>query len=171
MINLILRFTAVVIVTVFIIACTDSQVPKENVVLKESTQTLDSLDVYKSPTCGCCGKWIDHIHQHGLQTNVHNTQELSAIKNKFAIAPNFRSCHTAVSENGYIFEGHVPAKFIHKFLAEKHVNVIGLSVPSMPLGSPGMEMDNQFMPYKVLLLHKDGSYSVYQEVNSYEEQF
>jgi len=171
MFNLIPRIATVVIATVITFACSEALPQKENQTLAEPEYTLNSLEVYKSPTCGCCGKWIEHINQHGLQTNVHNTHELSRLKTEFGIAPNVRSCHTAVADNGYIFEGHVPAKFIHKFLSETHVNVIGLSVPAMPLGSPGMEMENRFMPYKILLLHKDGTYSVYQEIDNYEEQF
>jgi len=90
---------------------------------------------------------------------------------KYGIKPNYRSCHTAVTRNGFAFEGHVPAKFIKQFLAEKHNNAIGLSVPAMPVGSPGMEVGERFMPYNVLILFKDGTSEVYAEVKTYEEQF
>ena len=70
----------------------------------------------------------------------------------------------AVSSDGFIFEGHIPSKFIKQFLSEVHPEAIGLSVPGMPLGSPGMEVDDRFMPYDVLILFKDGTSKVYAEV-------
>ena len=91
-------------------------------------------------------------------------ENLMKIKEKYNIEPQYRSCHTTVSSEGFIFEGHIPSKFIKKFLSENHPNAIGLSVPGMPLGSPGMEYNNQFMPYDVLILFKDGTSKVYAEV-------
>ena len=76
----------------------------------------------------------------------------------------YRSCHTGVSEDGYIFEGHIPSQYIAQFLSEDHPNAIGLSVPGMPVGSPGMEIGNRFMPYDVLILYKDGTSRVFAEV-------
>ena len=76
----------------------------------------------------------------------------------------YRSCHTSVSENGHIFEGHVPSKYISQFLSENHPNAIGLSVPGMPLGAPGMEYKDRFTPYDVLILFKDGTSKVYAQV-------
>jgi len=130
------------------------------------------LDVYKTPTCGCCKKWISHLDDNGFVSRSHDKNDISAIKKEKGIEPRFRSCHTAISKEGYAFEGHVPAKFIQKFLKEKHAeDVIGLSVPAMPAGSPGMEMGDRFQPYKVLLLKSDGSFDVYAVVLSYKEQF
>ncbi len=97
--------------------------------------------------------------------------DLAALKQSKLIAPRYRSCHTAVSEQGYIFEGHVPAKFIAQFLATPEQDALGLAVPAMPVGSPGMEMGDKFMPYQVLLLRDDGSHTVYAHINRYEEQF
>ncbi|WP_019028656.1 DUF411 domain-containing protein [Colwellia piezophila] len=130
------------------------------------------LDVYKSATCGCCKKWISHINDNGFQSKIHNRTNISVIKDKKGIEPRFRSCHTAISKEGYIFEGHVPAKYIQRFLQETHHDgVLGLSVPAMPVGSPGMEVGDKFQPYKVLLLKSDGTYDIYAYVPSYEEQF
>ncbi len=81
------------------------------------------------------------------------------------IRPQYRSCHTAVSPEGYIFEGHVPSQFIAQFLSENHVDALGLSVPGMPIGSPGMEVGDRFMPYEVLILYRDGTSDVYAEVS------
>lgn len=132
---------------------------------------LIELLVYKTPTCGCCKKWITHIEDEGVIAHSKDYRNISNIKTKYGIKPNYRSCHTAVTRNGFAFEGHVPAKFIKQFLAEKHNNAIGLSVPAMPVGSPGMEVGERFMPYNVLILFKDGTSEVYAEVKSYEEQF
>ncbi len=129
------------------------------------------LMVYKTPTCGCCKKWISHIEDEGIIAYSKNFHNISPIKSKLGIKPNYRSCHTAVSKEGFVFEGHVPAKYIQQFLSEKHSNAIGLSVPAMPVGSPGMEVSDRFMPYNILILFNDGTSEVYHKVNSYEEQF
>jgi len=147
----------------------EKQLPATSAGKKAVLQPI--LEVYKSPTCTCCEKWLDHIDQHGFISKAHNQENLSTFKSNKGIAPQYRSCHTAVSKDGYVFEGHVPAKFIHQFLAEKPANAIGLSVPAMPIGTPGMEVDDKFMPYKVILLKADGSYEVFAELNNYQEQF
>ena len=138
---------------------------------KQVTSVLPLLSVYKSPTCSCCEKWIAHIDQHGFSSKAYNQTDLSAFKNNKGISPQYRSCHTAVSKDGYVFEGHVPAKFIHQFLASPPKNTIGLSVPAMPLGTPGMEVGDRFMPYQIILLNNDGTSDVYAELNNYQEQF
>ncbi len=135
------------------------------------TKPQPELQVYQSPTCQCCEKWLKHIDQHGFISTAHNQTGLSTFKAEQGIAPKYRSCHTAISAAGYIFEGHVPAKFIHQFLAKPPKNAIGLAVPGMPIGSPGMEVADKFMPYQVLLLNADGSDEVYAEINRYQEQF
>ena len=91
-------------------------------------------------------------------------QSLEKIKSMYKITPEYRSCHTTVSSNGFVFEGHIPSKYIEKFLSEDHPNAIGLTVPGMPLGSPGMDFGDRFMPYDVLILFKDGTSKVYAEV-------
>ena len=124
----------------------------------------DTLLVHKTPTCGCCKKWIVHLEEDGLNIDTKDLQNLDDIKNMYGIKPQYRSCHTAVSPNGCIFEGHIPSKHLTQFLSEDHPNAIGLSVPGMPLGSPGMEVGDRFMPYDVLILYKDGTSEVYAEV-------
>jgi len=140
------------------------------------TTATETLTVYKSPTCGCCSKWQDHLTASGLSNQGQNTELMSQLKNELGIRPQYRSCHTGVSKNGYVFEGHVPAKYIKQFLDNPPDNAIGLSVPAMPIGSPGMEVDNgkggtKFMAYRVLLLKNDGSTEVYASVTDYEQQF
>ncbi len=89
---------------------------------------------------------------------------MQEVKEKYNIKPEYRSCHTGVSEDGYIFEGHIPSKYITQFLSEQNPDAIGLSVPGMPLGSPGMEVSNRFTPYDVLILYKDGTSKIYAEI-------
>ncbi|MDC1251749.1 DUF411 domain-containing protein, partial [Gammaproteobacteria bacterium] len=113
---------------------------------------------------GCCKMWMKHIENNGFTANTQDHQSLIDIKEKLKIEPKYRSCHTAVSSKGYFFEGHVPGKYINQFLMESNPNAIGLSVPGMPLGSPGMEVEGRFTPYDVLIHFKDGETKVYAEV-------
>ncbi|WDE05818.1 DUF411 domain-containing protein [Thalassomonas viridans] len=160
-------------------ACSEvSELPRtqDNAVGAETVATIAELKVYKRESCGCCQKWIDHIDATGFSSRVYNHNALSAFKIEQGINPRHHSCHTAISEQGYVFEGHIPAKFIQQFLHEragskKDDQVLGLAVPAMPIGSPGMEVDEQFMPYQILLLKGDGSSEVYAKVNTYREQF
>lgn len=122
------------------------------------------LTVHKTSTCGCCKMWVKHTENNGFKTKIKDHQTLAKIQDKYNIKPKYRSCHTSVSENGHIFEGHVPSKYISQFLSENHPNAIGLSVPGMPLGAPGMEYKDRFTPYDVLILFKDGTSKVYAQV-------
>lgn len=132
--------------------------------LTPNANAENMLMVHKTPTCGCCSKWIEHLNMSGLKTSTQNHENLENIKKTYGIKPEYRSCHTGVSEDGYIFEGHIPSQYITQFLSEDHPNAIGLSVPGMPLGSPGMEVGNRFMPYDVLILYKDGTSRVFAEI-------
>ena len=129
-----------------------------------SSQNKFSLLVHKTPTCGCCKKWINHLKANSFSTMIKDHQNLQKVKEHHLIKPKYQSCHTAVSQDGYVFEGHIPSKFIKQFLANPEADAIGLTVPGMPLGSPGMEVQGRFMPYDVLVLYKDGSSKVYAEV-------
>ena len=170
--KIILKFTAILVLTWLVASCSDNEPVADKLVTASVNATAVHLEVHKSPSCGCCEKWLNHINGHGLTSTVYNQDNLSLIKAEKGIAPRYRSCHTAISQQGYVFEGHVPAKFIEQFLQEKPPNdIIGLSVPAMPVGSPGMEVDEKFQPYRILLLKSDGSYQVYASIQSYEEQF
>ena len=96
--------------------------------------------------------------------------DLAVFKERYGVPSNMRSCHTAVTSDGYVFEGHVPAKYIAQFLANPPSEAIGLAVPGMPMGSPGMEYQNKFSPYQVMQINKDGSTAVYAEVDSANAQ-
>jgi len=129
--------------------------------------TTTSVQVYKSPSCACCGKWVEHLDAAGFTSKVHDTQDLNAIKASYQIPPRYQSCHTALIGD-YVFEGHIPASIIQKFLAEKPTGSLGLTVPGMPVGSPGMEMGNRYDDYDVLLLKSDGTTEVYQQVRHHK---
>ena len=93
--------------------------------------------VYKRPECGCCGHWIDHVKAAGFRVSVRNRSDLIDIEDRYGITPALMSCHTAVVD-GYAVEGHVPADVIQRLLQERPA-VVGIAVPGMPSGSPGME--------------------------------
>jgi hypothetical protein len=123
------------------------------------------MQVFKNPSCGCCGKWVDHIESAGFSVSVEKMADLNALKTQHRIAPRYQSCHTGIVDD-YVFEGHIPASVIERFLQEKPEGAIGLAVPGMPVGSPGMEMGNRRDDYDVLLLKRDGSSEVYQPIRA-----
>ena len=139
--------------------------------MAQTPTTERPLVVYKSPTCGCCEEWIHHLESSGFSAEIKHPADLNQVKSEYRISPAYQSCHTAISEEGYVFEGHIPAKHIRQFLGNPPTNAIGLAVPGMPPGSPGMEMGDRFSPYQVLLLKKDGSHEVYATVERQEEQY
>lgn len=143
---------------------------QEKVPAELAAQTI-SLDVYKDPNCGCCSKWIDHMEDNAFVVKATDTNDLARIKQQYKIEGKYQSCHTGISKEGYVFEGHVPAKYVAQFLAEKPKGAIGLTVPSMPVGTPGMEVGNKFMPYKIFMLMEQGEALVYADIKNYEEQF
>ena len=132
---------------------------------EQSCYDETTLLVHKTPTCGCCINWVQHIRDNGFTAFTQDHENLSEIKDMHDIRSQYRSCHTAVSPEGYIFEGHVPSQFIAQFLSESHPDSLGLSVPGMPIGSPGMEVGDRLMPYEVLILYRDGTSDVYAEVD------
>ena len=138
---------------------------------KAPTEPLATLDIYKSQSCQCCGHWIQHAENAGFEAKEHHPADLNAVKRQYGIAPRYQSCHLAVSSQGYVFEGHIPAHFIQQFLDKPPAGAIGLSVPGMPLGSPGMEVDDRFTPYQVLLLKNDGHSEVYARVDTAAQQY
>lgn len=137
----------------------------------KAQSALPDLTVYKSATCGCCVKWIDHIEHNQLSVKAVNSIQLNTQKDQYKVPSNYRSCHTAVSQDGFVFEGHIPAKFIKQFLGEKPANQLGLVVPGMPVGSPGMEYQNKFNPYVIMAFDEEGTLTPYAKVNHYQEQF
>lgn len=96
-----------------------------------------NMTVYHDPNCGCCGGWVAHMRKAGFQVQVIDTDDLAAIKIRFRVPTDLASCHTA-EVGGYVIEGHIPAPAIQRLLGEKPA-AVGLAVPGMPTGSPGME--------------------------------
>jgi hypothetical protein len=123
-----------------------------------ATQQTPSVTVYKSASCGCCTKWVDHLRSAGFTVVTRNMENLDPVKLQNGVPAELESCHTAVAA-GYVFEGHIPADVIKKFLAERP-KVAGLAVPGMPMGSPGME-GPRVEPYDVLTFDKSGKTTIY----------
>ena len=125
-----------------------------------SVAEAGEITVYKSPTCGCCGKWIEHMKAAGFDVRVENVPDVTPIKRRHAVPQELWSCHTSMI-NGYAIEGHVPADVIRQLLREKKA-VAGLAVPGMPQGAPGMEQGMlQKDRYEVLAFTADGGRETY----------
>lgn len=119
---------------------------------------LPTVTVYKSPSCGCCGGWVEHMRANGFKVITHDTEDVAKHKIRLGVPEGLGSCHTA-EVNGYVLEGHVPAGDVKRLLAEKP-RARGLVSPGMPPSSPGMD-DPRKIPYEILLVGKDGRASTY----------
>jgi len=130
------------------------------VILLVSCRSADpgTITVYKSPTCGCCGKWIEHLEAGGFAVEVIEVKNVGQIKKKSGVPAELASCHTALVD-GYVIEGHVPAEDVKRLLEERP-EITGLAVPAMPIGSPGMEGPNP-EPYEVIAFTEEGSAYTY----------
>lgn len=125
-------------------------------------QTKPLVEVWKDPTCGCCGDWVSHMEASGFQVQVHDTGN-APVRKRLGVPEKMGSCHTALV-GGYALEGHVPAREIQRLLKERP-RAIGLAVPGMPVGSPGMDgaiYNGRKDPYDVILLLADDKSRVYQ---------
>jgi hypothetical protein len=121
-------------------------------------QQPPKVDVYKDPTCGCCSLWVTHMKMRGFDTTVTDVPDIAAVKTKYHVPNQLRSCHTALV-GGYVIEGHVPATDVQRLLKQRP-KVVGLAVPGMPIGSPGMEGQNG-RPYDVLTFDAAGKTTVF----------
>lgn len=119
------------------------------------------LEVFKSPTCGCCSAWVSHVTDAGFQVDARDVSQsvLQGLKAQLGITAALSSCHTALIE-GYFIEGHVPAADIERLLGQRP-DALGLSVPDMPIGSPGMEVGDEKEPFDTLLVLADGTTRVF----------
>lgn len=127
----------------------------------EEAGKAPEMTVYRSPTCGCCGKWLEHVRQNNFTIKDVISDDMQAIKEKYGVPEKLASCHTAIVD-GYVIEGHVPAGDIEKLLQTKP-KVVGIAAPGMPMGSPGMEMGGQKQEYRVMSFDKDGKVEVFAE--------
>lgn len=121
-------------------------------------QSGTAISVFKSPTCGCCVKWVDHLRASGFAPTSTNVADMAPVKTKHRVPKSAESCHTAIV-GGYVIEGHVPAADIRRLLKEKPA-VVGLAAPGMPIGSPGMEGPNP-QKYDVLSFDAKGQTRVF----------
>ena len=118
------------------------------------------LTVYKDPSCGCCTKWVAHLNANGLKPIVKDRSDMAALKDSLGVPRQLRSCHTAVAGK-YVIEGHVPAADLKRLLASAPTDVIGIAVPDMPAGSPGMEMGGRNDRYDVIAFGSGGATHVF----------
>lgn len=119
------------------------------------------IEVWKSPTCGCCNDWITHMREAGFDVVPHDTGN-NAARARLGLPARYASCHTALID-GYVIEGHVPAADVRRLLRERP-RALGLAVPGMPIGSPGMdgpEYGGRRDPYDTLLVMRDGGHQVF----------
>jgi len=136
-----------------------------NPITKHTTATSGvHLSVHKDPNCGCCTAWVEQLPST-FKTTIRNTSDISAIKETLGVPHQYRSCHTAISKAGFIFEGHIPNTAVQSFLANPPVEALGLAVPGMPIGSPGMEVGDKTMRYPIYQLNKDGTQIIYAHAN------
>lgn len=116
--------------------------------------------VYKSPTCGCCKSWIDHVRKNGFVVEAIDVEDVTPYKKQHGVPLDLASCHTGIVD-GYGIEGHVPADLIARLLKERPRGAKGLAVPGMPAGSPGMEVGGRKDPYDVVLFNTNGTRRVW----------
>jgi len=120
---------------------------------------LPEVEVFKSPTCGCCGAWVEHMQAAGFKVKVNMVNDTTAARERLGMPHAYGSCHTA-TVGGYVLEGHVPAAEVKRLLAAKPA-ALGLAVPGMPPSSPGMDVPGRKDPYQVLLIDRWGGQAVY----------
>lgn len=162
-----LRRAALAAATAVMVACGSAQEGSRESAADASTAQRPAAaaaeatlaTVYKSPTCGCCTKWVEHLQEHGFRVEVRDTSDVQPVKARHGLPGNLASCHTALI-GGYVVEGHVPADVIRRLLRERPP-VAGVAVPGMPMGSPGMEG-----PYKddydIVSFTREGATQVYE---------
>lgn len=129
---------------------------------ENSSKPIDIV-VHRSPTCTCCGKWLEHLKQNNFNVKDIVTDDVQAVKDKYGVTRELASCHTAIV-NGYVVEGHVPADDINALLKAKP-KVVGIAVPGMVNGSPGMEMGDKKDAYNVISFDHENHAKVF---NSYK---
>lgn len=166
-----MRTLSILSLTVIVLGCAEADASPDAVPLGTAEnaaaasladQDLPTVLVYKTPTCGCCNGWVEHLEAAGFTVDARNVTDLMSVKRDGGVPPQMSSCHTAIVD-GYVVEGHVPAEQVKRLLAERP-DVAGIAVPGMPTGSPGMEGRNP-RPYQVLSFAHGGEAAVYAEVD------
>lgn len=129
-----------------------------------------AFTVHQSPTCGCCHLWMEYAEPHGLALTSEFPTSMETVFTEHNVPRELQSCHLAVNAAGVMVIGHMPVRFIGEFLKARTEDEIAISVPGMPIGSPGMESGNDFEPYDVLVLSSDGSTRVLAHVATAADQ-
>ena len=159
------RLFALSLVSLLTLGCSEANASPETAALAVASaadQTLPTVLVYKSASCGCCNGWIEHLQAAGFTVDARNVTDLMGVKRDGGVPVAMSSCHTAIID-GYIVEGHVPADQVKRLLAERP-DIAGIAVPGMPAGSPGMEGRNA-VPYQVLSFTHTGEAAVFAEID------
>ena len=128
-----------------------------------------AMTVYKDASCGCCSGWVDHAEDNGFTITTEHPEALHEVWERHDIPLDMQSCHLSLNSDGDVFVGHVPARFVLEYLADPPKGARGLSVPAMPVGTPGMEQEAEFDPYEVMLL-TDGEPKVFADVRKASQQ-
>lgn len=149
-----------VAMVVVLVGCGTGPAGQYIAALTEVAQASE-ITVFRSPTCGCCGKWIEHMEAFGFQVKDNVTEDMAAVEQQYGVPDQLRSCHTAIA-NGYVIEGHIPAADVARLLTEKP-DIAGIAVPGMPTGSPGMESGDYVEPYSVISFSDAGETAVFAE--------
>lgn len=153
-------------------ACNAPDTPDAQAAATDATPVVTTsagpvATVYKSPTCGCCSLWNRHLEANGFEVVSHDRVDMTVVKDSLGVPSDLTSCHTAVID-GYIVEGHVPATSIQRLLEERP-DALGLTVPGMPLGSPGMEQGDMKQSYDVLLVDNNGEATVFDHIEGNDQ--
>jgi hypothetical protein len=156
---------AVVVAAGATLAIQADEPAQSSVTLANSAEAGQAITIYKSPNCGCCQSWAEHLAANGFDTKIVETDNLNDIKQQYNVPRDMASCHTALI-NGLVIEGHVPANDIAAYLEDPQVNTVGLSVPGMPHGTPGMETGRKD-DYQVVAFNANGQQSVFREHRDY----
>jgi hypothetical protein len=158
--TVVLRIAVVVgtaLITAMVLGILGSNASASNL---SSIATVPEIVVYRSPECSCCYGWITHLKTYGFKLKDFTITDIEAIKQKYNVPPQWASCHTAIVAE-YIIEGHVPASDIKRLLREQPDGIDGLSVPQMPVGTPGMELGNHKYPFSVLSFNRTGKVALF----------
>lgn len=158
-----LLFSGLIATTIAVAGCSAADDPAAQTTA-DSVQHVAAdteLIVFRSPTCGCCGKWIEHMEAAGFRVKDEVTEDMTAIKEQYGVLEQLASCHTTIVD-GYVVEGHIPAVDVQRLLTEKP-DVAGIAVPGMPIGSPGMESGDYVEPYTVFSFKEDGTTAAFAE--------
>lgn len=156
------RFTTLAIALLAAAGCSDANAAAQRAEAVQPDPDLPTVLVYKTPTCGCCNGWVEHMEQAGFAVDARDVTDIMSVKRDGGVPVQMSSCHTAIID-GYVVEGHVPADQVKRLLADRP-DVAGIAVPGMPIGSPGMEGSNP-KPYQVLSFTHDGQPAVFADVD------